>query len=135
MSKSSAFPALNRLMFATAGRNMTKAAYVAVTCGVVAMVLLTVDPAYLALHYLIDAALWGCLLFFIFEWVIRLRHAAATSRRSAYILSFRGIVDTASALAVPVALAAEVNAKSAWQQRIVSPGQKINSGIVRARSV
>jgi|SRR5580698_5100796 voltage-gated potassium channel len=114
MSKSSAFPALNRLMFATAGRNMTKAAYVAVTCGVVAMVLLTVDPAYLALHYLIDAALWGCLLFFIFEWVIRLRHAASTGRRSAYILSFRGVVDTASALAVPVALVAEVNPKSAW---------------------
>jgi voltage-gated potassium channel len=114
MSKSSAFPALNRLMFATAGRNMTTAAYVAVTCGVVAMVLLTVDPAYRALHYLIDAVLWACLLFFIFEWVVRLRHAAGTGRRSAYILSFRGIVDTASALAVPVALAAEVNAKSAW---------------------
>src|SRR5580692_6515412 len=106
MSKSSAFPALDQLVTATAGRNMTKAAYVAVTCGVVAMVLLTVDPAYQALHYLIDAVLWACLLFFIFEWVIRLRHAAATSRRAAYILSFRGIIDAASALAVPVALAA-----------------------------
>src|SRR5882757_7160343 len=114
MSRSSALPALDRLMTATTGRDMTKAAYVAVACGVVAMVLLTVDPAYQALHYLIDTVLWACLAFFMFEWVIRLRHAAATGRRSAYLLSSQGIVDTASALAVPVALAAGVNGSSAW---------------------
>lgn len=114
MSKSSAFPALDQLVTATTGRNMTTPARLAVTCGVVAMVLLTVDPAYQALHYLIDAVLWACLVFFILEWAIRLRHAARTDQPSIYVLSFRGIVDATSALAVPIALLAEVNPKTAW---------------------
>ena len=47
MSRSSDVSTFQQFVTATAtGRNMTKAAYVAVTCGVVAMVLLTVDPAY-----------------------------------------------------------------------------------------
>jgi voltage-gated potassium channel len=114
MARPSAFPTLTELVTATAGRNMTKPAYVAVTCGVVMMVLLTVDPAYAALHYWIDALLWACLAFFVFEWVARLRHAADAGRRAAYAFSFRGIVDAASALAVPLALAAGVNSRSAW---------------------
>jgi voltage-gated potassium channel len=114
MSKPSAFPFLAQFVTATAGRKTTKAAYVAVTCGVVTMVLLTVDSAYAAMHEYINALLWACLAFFVFEWVTRLRHAARLGRRGAYIFSFRGIVDTASALAVPIALAAGVNFKSAW---------------------
>jgi voltage-gated potassium channel len=99
---------------ATTGRNMTKAASVAVTCGVVMMVLLTVDPAYAAMHDYINVLLWTCLAFFVFEWVVRLRHAAHIGRREAYIFSLRGIVDAASALAVPVALAVGAPPKSAW---------------------
>jgi voltage-gated potassium channel len=114
MSKPPVFPSLTQFVTATTGRNMTRAAYVAVTAGVVMMVLLTVDPAYATMHDWVDALLWACLAFFVFEWVIRLRHAASIGQRGAYILSFRGIVDAASALAVPIALAAEVNAKSAW---------------------
>ena len=114
MSNSSAFTVLERFVTATTGRNMTKAAYVAVTCGVAMMVLLTVEPAYAAAHEYVDALLWGCLAFFVLEWAIRLRHAFSAGRQWAYISSFRGFVDTASALAVPVALVAGVNAKVAW---------------------
>jgi voltage-gated potassium channel len=114
MPKPSAFPSLAKFVTTTAGRNMTRAAYVAGTCGVVMMVLLTVDSAYAAMHDYINATLWACLAFFVFEWVTRLRHAARRGRRGAYIFSFQGIVDTASALAVPIALAAGVNFKSAW---------------------
>src|ERR1700722_10578393 len=102
----------DKLWPATAGRNMTKAASVAVTCGVVMMVLLTVDPAYAAMHDYIKVLLWVCLEFFVFEWVVRLRHAAHIGRREAYIFSLRGIVDAASALAVPVALAVGAPPKS-----------------------
>lgn len=114
MSKSSFSARLDQFVTAATGRNMTKAAYVAVTCGVAMMVLLTVEPAYTALHSFVDALLWACLAYFVFEWVIRLRHAAQAGRRSAYLLSFRGIVDAASALAVPIALAVGMDAKSAW---------------------
>ena len=44
MSKPLVFPALAQFVAATAGRNMTKAAYVAVAIGVVMMLLLTVGP-------------------------------------------------------------------------------------------
>ena len=44
MSKRLIFPALAQFAAATAGRNMTKAAYIAVAAGVAMMVLLTVAP-------------------------------------------------------------------------------------------
>ena len=98
------FPALAQFVAATAGRNMTKAAYVAVTVGVLSMVLLTVDPAYETAHRWVDVLLWACLIYFVFEWLVRLRHMAHTQRLSLYVSSSAGIVDAVGALAVPVAL-------------------------------
>src|SRR3979411_1457438 len=90
MSKPLAFPALAEFAAATAGRNMTKAAYVAVSIGVLMMLLLTVDPAYEAAHQWVDAVLWGCLAFFVFEWLVRLRDAFLTERGWGDALSARG---------------------------------------------
>jgi voltage-gated potassium channel len=114
MSKQLVFPGLAEFAAATTRRNMTKAAYVAVACGVGMMVLLTVDPAYEAAHHYVDAVLWGCQAFFVFEWVVRLRHAFRSGRRWGYVLSFRGLVDAVSAVAVPLAMMLGVNGKSAW---------------------
>jgi voltage-gated potassium channel len=114
MSQPSPSSPFAQFVTATAGRNMTTTARIAATIGVVMMVLLTVDPAYTALHTGIDALLWACLVFFVFEWAVRLRHAASTGRRGAYIWSFRGIVDAASALAVPIALMIGIESRTAW---------------------
>jgi voltage-gated potassium channel len=114
MSKPLAFPALSQLAAATAGRNMTKPAYVAVSAGVLMMLLLTVDPAYEAAHHWVDAVLWACLAFFVFEWLVRLRNAFMTERGWSYALSFRGMVDAVAAAAVPLALALGVAPKTAW---------------------
>jgi voltage-gated potassium channel len=114
MFKPLAFPGLAEFAAATAGRNMTKAAYVAVAAGVAMMVLLTVDPAYEAAHHWVDGLLWGCLAFFVFEWVVRLRHAVLVQRGWAYALSGRGLVDAVGALAVPLALVLGANPKTAW---------------------
>ncbi|MGZ5873515.1 MAG: cyclic nucleotide-gated ion channel [Bradyrhizobium sp.] len=114
MSKPFVFPGLAQFVAATTGRNMTKAAYVAVACGVAMMILLTVDPAYEAAHHYVDALLWGCLAFFIFEWVVRLRHAARTGRARSYVTSFRGMVDAGAATAIPLAVMLGVNPKTAW---------------------
>jgi voltage-gated potassium channel len=119
MSKPLVFSGLAQFVAATSGRNMTKAAYVAVAAGSAMMVLLTVDPAYEAAHHGVDAVLWTCLAFFIFEWVARLRHAFQTERGWAYVISGRGLIDTAAALAVPLALIVGVNPKSAWLLGIV----------------
>jgi voltage-gated potassium channel len=114
MSKPPAFPALAQFVAATTGRNMTKVAYVAVACGVAMMVLVTVDPAYEAAHHYVDALLWGCLAFFVFEWVVRFRHALSNGCGSAYAWSGRGLVDAGSAIAVPLAMMLGINHRSAW---------------------
>jgi voltage-gated potassium channel len=78
------------------------------------MILLTVDPAYEAAHHWIDALLWACLAFFIFEWVVRLRYAFRTHRGLTYALAGRGLVDAVGAVAVPFALVLGVNPRTAW---------------------
>jgi voltage-gated potassium channel len=75
---------------------------------------LTVDPAYEAAHHWVDAVLWACLAFFVFEWLVRLRNAFMTERGWSYALSFRGMVDAVAAAAVPLALALGVAPKTAW---------------------
>ena len=62
----------------------------------------------------VDALLWGCLAFFVFEWVVRLRHAFLAQRGWTYALSGRGSVDAIAAAAVPVALALGVDPRTAW---------------------
>lgn len=114
MSKPLVFPALAQFVAATAGRNMTKAAYVAVTAGFVMMLVLTVAPAYEAAPHWVDATLWACLVFFVFEWVVRLRHAFMAQRGWAYALSGRGLVDAVAAAAIPLALVLGADPKSAW---------------------
>jgi voltage-gated potassium channel len=114
MSKPLVFPALAQFVAATAGRNMTKAAYAAVVAGAGAMVLLTIDPAYETTHRSIDVVLWACLAYFAFEWGVRLYHAVQAGRALAYQTSGRGLVDAAGAVAVPLALLAGVNSRTAW---------------------
>jgi voltage-gated potassium channel len=114
MSKRLVLSALAQFAAKTAGRNMTEAAYVAVTVGVGMMVLLTVAPAYEAAHHWIGWALWACLAYFVFEWLVRLRHMAGQGRLRLYARSSSGIVDAIGALAVPVALLAGVEPRTAW---------------------
>jgi voltage-gated potassium channel len=105
---------LEQFVAATAGRNMTKAAYVVISTGVAMMILLTVDPAYEAARHWIEAGLWVCLAFFVFEWVVRLRHSFLAHRGWNYALSGRGLVDAAGALAVPLAMMLGIDPKTAW---------------------
>ena len=114
MSNRLVFLGLPQFLAATAGRNMTKPAYVAVVIGVLMVVILSVDPAYEASYLWVNAVLWGCLGFFAFEWLVRIRFAVKMGRASAYLLSGRGLVDAAGAIAVPLALMAGADAKTAW---------------------
>lgn len=114
MPKPIAFPALSQFVAATAGRNMTKAAYAAIGIGVLTMALLTVNPAYEAAHHWVDAVLWACLAFFVFEWLVRIRHALRAGVMLGYLLSLRGLVDAVCALAIPLALALGADPRTAW---------------------
>jgi voltage-gated potassium channel len=112
-------PLLARFVAATAGRNMTRPAYVVVLIGVATMILLTVSPAYEAAHHWVEAALWACLAFFAFEWLVRLRHAVMSQRASAYLISFRGAMDAAAVLAVPAAILLGAQPKTAWLLSVI----------------
>ena len=114
ISKQHLVQAMAQFVAGTAGRNMTKAAYVAVTIGVAVMVLLTIAPAYEAAHHWVDAVLWACWAYFAFEWAVRLRHAEQTQRVRAYALSGRGLVDAVAAVAIPLAILSGVEPKTAW---------------------
>jgi len=114
MTKPLQSPALAAFVGATTGRNMTNAAYIAVALGIGAMVLSTMDAAHGAAHRWIVALLWGCLAFFVVEWGVRVQQAARKRRAAAYLLSGRGLLDTASAMAVPAALALGVEPRTAW---------------------
>ena len=114
MSKRLILSALTRFTARTAGRNMTTAAYVAIAAGVAAMAVLTTGPAYEVAHHWVDAVLWACLAYFVFEWLVRLRHMARQDRLSLYLLSSSGVVDAIGALAVPLALIAGVEPRTAW---------------------
>src|ERR1700746_306641 len=119
MPKPAAFPGLAEFVTATAGRNMTKAAYAGVAIGATMIVLLTIDSAYAAARYCIEGVLWGCLAFFAFEWVVRIHRAARAGRAFAYIFSGRGLVDAACATAVPIALLSGATPRSAWLFAVV----------------
>ena len=114
MSKRLVLSALAQFIAMTAGRNMTKAAYAAVAAGVAAMVVLTVPPAYEVAHHWVEAVLLACLVYFVFEWLVRLRHMGRQGRLSLYALSSSGIVDAIGALAVPVALLSGIEPRTAW---------------------
>jgi voltage-gated potassium channel len=112
MSQLPASSALTQFVTATAGRNMTKAAYAAVVIGIGTMVLLTVNPAYEAAHRWVESILWACLAFFAFEWAVRIRHSRRSGR--AYLTTGRGLVDTAGVIAVPIALLVGAETRTAW---------------------
>jgi voltage-gated potassium channel len=112
MSQLLASSALTQFVTATAGRNMTKAAYAAVAIGIGTMVLLTVNPAYEAAHRWVESILWACLAFFAFEWAVRIRHSRRSGR--AYLTTGRGLVDTAGVIAVPIALLVGAETRTAW---------------------
>jgi voltage-gated potassium channel len=114
MSKRLVLPALARFASATAGRNMTKTAYIAVTAGVAMMVLLTVAPADEPARRWVIAVLWACQAYFVFEWGARLRQTARSQRGWSYALSGGGLVDAAGAIAVPLALLCGTDPKTAW---------------------
>lgn len=114
MSTPQPFPALTQLFSATAGRILIRLAYAIIAIGIAAMMLLTVDPAFEAAPRAILTVLWSCLFFFVCEWVVRVRRAVQKGRPFAYLLSRRGWMDAACALAVPLALAFRLPQRTAW---------------------
>lgn len=114
----SKLPLLPRLVSQTrsgaASWQPTSVTYVALAVGLVALLVLTVEPVYARGRIWIELALWSCLIVFVWEWAIRLYYSRTKGNVSRYLKSPGGMIDTASALAVPIALIVGISTKSAW---------------------
>lgn len=114
----SKLPLLPRLVSETrsgaASWHPTTITHVALAVGMVALLILTVEPMYTHWGLWIELVLWLCLAVFVWEWLLRLYYSQSRHGVMWYLASAGGIIDTASALAVPIALMGGVSAKSAW---------------------
>ena len=108
------FSFVKRLTVATVTRGLTPATHAAVATGIVALLVVSFEPAYDLGHSWIETLLWMCLGFFVWEWLVRLIHARRSHQLGAYLLSSRGIVDTIAALAIPAGIAGGLSVRTAW---------------------
>lgn len=95
-------------------RRPTALTHVAVALGVAALLILTIEPVYSRGQFWIELALWCCFAFFFLEWALRINYVRGKRSTLHYLLSPGGLVDTASALAVPIAMACGASSTSAW---------------------
>ena len=99
---------------------MTVASYVIVAIGLIALLVLTVDPAYEAAHRWVEGARFGPASPFSPSNGWRVLVRAIRARRGwAYTVSGGGLVDAIAAVAVPAAIACGADVRSAWLLGVV----------------
>jgi voltage-gated potassium channel len=118
LSELAKLPLLPRLISETrsgaASWQPTRVTHTAIALGIIALLILTIEPTYVRWRIFVDIVLWLCLAVFVWEWAVRIYYARAKHGVMPYLTSPGGIIDTVSALAVPLALAAGTANKSAW---------------------
>ncbi len=95
---------------AVAAGKVTLADYVSVISGTGILLFLTLDTSYALTHQTIGGVIWINIAYFVWEWAVRLRHAAQQRELRSYLLSASGFVDWVSAIAIPLAIVAGVAA-------------------------
>ncbi len=114
MSTTSLSTLPSRFVASTVGHGMTLPSYLALTLGLIGLVILTFDPKYELAHHWVEVLLWLCQAFFAMEWIVRLRDASRTETLGKYLLSARGIIDAVAALAAPIAVMTGAHPRTAW---------------------
>src|SRR5919106_1579795 len=88
---------------AIAAGKVTLASYVSVISGTGILLFLTLDTSYALTHHSIEGIIWINIAYFVWEWAVRIRHAAGQRELRSYLLSGSGFVDGVSAIAIPLA--------------------------------
>jgi voltage-gated potassium channel len=104
---------------AVAEGKVTLANYVSVITGTGILLFLTADTAYALAFQAIGGIIWLNIAYFIWEWAVRLRHAARERELRAYIFSGMGVVDAVSAIAIPLAILFGVEPRTAFLLGII----------------
>lgn len=119
MSGNGLMGVLREFTAAVAQGKVTLANYVSVISGTGILLFLTVDHTYELTYHTIGGVIWLNIAYFIWEWTVRLRHAARERELRAYVLSGMGFVDAVSAIAIPLAIAFGVAPRTAFLLGII----------------
>jgi voltage-gated potassium channel len=106
--------AFRNYISAVAAGKVTAASYVSVISGTGILLFLALDTSYTLTHQTIGGVIWINIAYFVWEWLIRLRHAIQQRELRAYVLSGVGFVDGVSAIAIPLAIVAGVEPRTAF---------------------
>jgi voltage-gated potassium channel len=104
---------------AVAAGKVTVASYISVITGTGILLLLTTDTSQTYTQRSIEGVIWLNIAYFVWEWAIRVRHAHRQRELRSYLLSGSGIVDCASAIAIPLAIAAGIQPRTAFLLGII----------------
>ncbi len=111
--------AFRHYVSALAAGKVTLASYVSVISGTGILLFLTLDTSYALAHQTIGGIIWINIAYFVWEWAVRIRHAAQQRELRSYLLSGNGFVDWVSAIAIPLAIAAGVEPRTAFLLGII----------------
>ncbi len=111
--------AFRNYVSAVAAGKVTLASYISVISGTGILLFLTLDTSYALTHQTIGGVIWINIAYFIWEWAIRLRHAIQQRELRSYLLSGGGFVDGVSAIAIPLAIVAGVQPRTAFLLGII----------------
>jgi voltage-gated potassium channel len=87
--------------------------YLVIAVGIVAMLALSLQDLQYTTAQWLDGVIYVCVIFFAGEWLLRVIQAARLGKLRSYLLSFSGLIDLPSALAIPVAQLAGAGARTA----------------------
>lgn len=104
---------------ALAAGKVTLASYVSVISGTGILLFLTLDTSYTLAYRSIEGIIWINIAYFVWEWAVRIRHAAQQRELRSYLLSGSGFVDWVSAIAIPLAIIAGVAPRTAFLLGII----------------
>lgn len=119
MSKNRLLAALRDHRSAVAAGKVTLPSYISVISGTGILLLLAIDHAYPLADQIIGGIIWINIAYFIWEWAVRVRHAAQQRELRSYLLSGSGMVDGISSIAIPVAILAGVPPRTAFLLGII----------------
>lgn len=102
-----------------AAGKVTLPSYVSAISGTGILLFLTIDTSYTLMHQTIGWVIWINIAYFVWEWAVRVRHAAQQRELRSYLLSANGFVDFVSSVAIPAAILGGVAPRNAFLLGII----------------
>jgi voltage-gated potassium channel len=102
----------------TAGK-ITLGNYISTVSGTGILLFSTLETSYTFAHRVVEGVIWINIAYFAWEWMVRIRHAAQARELRSYLLSATGFIDCISAVAIPLAIVAGVENRTAFLLGIV----------------